>query len=204
MASPTRWTWVWVNSRSWCCDSWVTKSRTQLSNWTELNWIALGVPFIICMETQHEGTERKKKKHEKGKTFWTLMSQLRWNLWCPGKLRHYPDTHRLEWQTGYWYSVSLGLHWTLCRRAKLLYSCLILCNPLDNRLPGSSVHGILQARILEWIAMPSSRGSSQPRDQTRVFYVSCIGRRFFTTSSTWISGCISVSAFLCLFLKDGF
>ena len=42
--------------------------------------------------------------------------------------------------------------------------------------PGSSVHGFLQARILEWAATPSSRGSSQPRDRTRISYVSCIGR----------------------------
>ena len=41
-----------------------------------------------------------------------------------------------------------------------------LCNPTDCRTPGSSVHGIPQARILQWVAMPSSRGSSQPRDQT--------------------------------------
>ena len=43
--------------------------------------------------------------------------------------------------------------------------------------PGSSVHGILQTRILEWVAMPSSRGSSQPRDLTCISYVSCIGKR---------------------------
>ena len=43
--------------------------------------------------------------------------------------------------------------------------------------PGSSVRGILQARILEWVAMPSSRGSSQPRDQTRVCCTSCTGRQ---------------------------
>ena len=45
------------------------------------------------------------------------------------------------------------------------------------RPPGSSVYGILQARILEWVAMPSSRGSSWPRDQTSTSYISCIGRR---------------------------
>ena len=57
---------------------------------------------------------------------------------------------------------------------------------MDCSLSGSSVHGIFQARILEWVAMPSSRGSSQPRDQTCVYYVSCIGRWvFFTTSATW-------------------
>ena len=53
-------------------------------------------------------------------------------------------------------------------RAQLLQSCLILCSPMDCSLPGFSVHGILQARILEWVAVPSSRGLSQPRDQTRV------------------------------------
>ena len=45
-------------------------------------------------------------------------------------------------------------------------SCLTLCDPMDCSLPGSSVYGILQARILEWIAIPFSRGSSRPRDQT--------------------------------------
>ena len=48
--------------------------------------------------------------------------------------------------------------------AKLLQSRLTLCHPIDCSQPGSSVHGILQARILEWVAVPFSRGSSQPRD----------------------------------------
>ena len=48
-------------------------------------------------------------------------------------------------------------------------SCLILCDPMDCDLPGSSSMGILQTRILEWVSMPSSRRSSQPRDQTSVF-----------------------------------
>ena len=55
-------------------------------------------------------------------------------------------------------------------------SCSILCNPMNWRLPGSSVHGILQARILEWEAYPISRGSSQLRNQTGV---SRIAGRFF-------------------------
>ena len=55
-------------------------------------------------------------------------------------------------------------------------SCPTLCDPMDYSPPGSSVHGILQVRILEWVAISFSRGSSQPRDRTRV---SCIaGRRF--------------------------
>ena len=69
--------------------------------------------------------------------------------------------------------------------AKLLQSCPILCDTVDWSLPGSSVHGILQVRILEWVAMPFSRESSQPRDQPSVFYVSCIGWLVFTTSTTW-------------------
>ena len=44
--------------------------------------------------------------------------------------------------------------------------CLTLCSPMNHRTPGSSVHGIFQARILEGVAISSSRGSSQPRDQT--------------------------------------
>ena len=56
-------------------------------------------------------------------------------------------------------------------------SCLTLCNTIDCSPPGFSVHGILQAGILEWVSMPSSRGSSQPRDQIQVF---CIAGGFFT------------------------
>ena len=60
-------------------------------------------------------------------------------------------------------------------------SYLILCDPMDCSPPGSSVHGILQARIQEWVAIPFSRGSSWPRDQTQV---SCIIGRFFTIWDT--------------------
>ena len=59
--------------------------------------------------------------------------------------------------------------------------CLTLCDPVDYNPPGSSIHGILQARLLEWVAMPFSRGSSQPRDWT---LVSCIAGRFFTIWAT--------------------
>ena len=62
-------------------------------------------------------------------------------------------------------------------QAEFLQSCPTLCDPMDYSPPGSSVPGILQARILEWEFMPSSRRSSWPRDQTHVSYVSCIGRQ---------------------------
>ena len=57
--------------------------------------------------------------------------------------------------------------------AKSLESCPTLFNPTDCSPPGSSVHGILQARILEGVPMPFSRGSSRPRDPAHVSYVSC-------------------------------
>ena len=57
--------------------------------------------------------------------------------------------------------------------------CLVLWDPLDCSLPGFSVHGILQARMLEWVAMPSSRGSSWPRNQAHISCVSCIAGGFF-------------------------
>ena len=61
--------------------------------------------------------------------------------------------------------------------AKSLESCPTHCDPVDCSLPGSSVHGTLQARILVCVAMPACRGSSQPRDRTHVSYVSYIGRQ---------------------------
>ena len=56
---------------------------------------------------------------------------------------------------------------------KVAQSCLILCDPLDY-----TVHGILQARILQWVAFPFSRGSSQPRDRTQVSHIAGV---FFTS-----------------------
>ena len=72
-------------------------------------------------------------------------------------------------------------------------SCLTPCDPMDWSLPGTSIHGILQARMLECVAISFSRGSSQPRDLIRVFCVSCIGRWFFTPRATW-EAYISVEA----------
>ena len=61
--------------------------------------------------------------------------------------------------------------------SEVAQSCLTLCNPMDCSLPGSSVHGIFQARVLEWGAIAFSSGSSRPRDGTQV---SCIVDKHFT------------------------
>ena len=64
-----------------------------------------------------------------------------------------------------------------CVQARSPQSCLTLWDPMDCGPPGSSVHGILQIRTLECVAMPSSRGSSRPRGRTCISSVSCIGMR---------------------------
>ena len=64
----------------------------------------------------------------------------------------------------------------VCVPTKSLQLCPTLCDPMDCSPPDSSVHGILQARILEWVAMASSKGSSRPRDRNHVSNISYIGR----------------------------
>ena len=63
-----------------------------------------------------------------------------------------------------------------CVKVKVTQSCPTLCHTMDCSLPGSTVHGILQARILEWVAVPFSRGSPQAMDQIQV---SCVAGRYF-------------------------
>ena len=92
------------------------------------------------------------------------------------------------WYLVYWLipfpSNTISFHPTIvpCVCVLVTQSCPTLCDPVDYSLPGSSAHGILQARILEWVATPFSRGSSQPRYWTQVSY---IGGRFFTI---WVPG----------------
>ena len=86
----------------------------------------------------------------------------------------------------------------VCVRAQL---CSILCDPMDCSWPGSSVHGIFQARILPQVAISFTRASSWPRDRSWVSCVSCIGRQMLFYCATW-EGCMYVLhllyPFLCL------
>ena len=84
----------------------------------------------------------------------------------------------------------------LCQCLGVCWKCSFLscCDPMDCSLPISSVHGIFHVRMLEWIAVPFSRGSSRPRDRTQV---SCIAGRFFTiwaTREAWF-GSLGVDAY---------
>ena len=64
-------------------------------------------------------------------------------------------------------------------------SCPILCNPMDCSPPGSSVHCIFQAKLLDWVAISFSRASSQPRDLTCVCGISCIDWQILYHCATW-------------------
>ena len=110
-----------------------------------------------------------KKREGKGKSWKAINLKLGifpTQGWIPG-LQHcrqilYHLSHQEKW-------------------SEVAQSCPTLCNPVHSSLPGFAIHGIFQARILEWAAISFSRGSSQPRDQTRV---SCIADRRFTIWAT--------------------
>ena len=73
----------------------------------------------------------------------------------------------------------------VCVRAESLSRVPTLCDPMDYSPPGSSVHGILQARILEWVAMPSSRDLPDPGMELSSLSSTALAGRFFTTNATW-------------------
>ena len=79
------------------------------------------------------------------------------------------------------FPITLQLSWKYALCVLVTQSCPTLWDPMDCSSPGSSVHGIFQAKIQEYVAFPFSRESSQPRDQTQVFHVT---GRFFTVWAT--------------------
>ena len=85
----------------------------------------------------------------------------------------------------------------LCMAAQLLSHVRCFYDPVDCSPPGSSAHGIFQARILEWVAISSSRGSSRPRDQTRISCISCTGRWILGHCTTWQAPLTSAACIYC-------
>ena len=73
----------------------------------------------------------------------------------------------------------------MCVHAKSLQSCLTLCDPMDCSPPGSSVYGILQARILEWVAIPSPGDLPDSGIKAVSLISPALEGEFFTTSATW-------------------
>ena len=196
----------------------VAKSRTWLSNWTELNWTdkfqrmftlyGKGLPvcllYLFCLLLTFsdiiDSLNDSEIKWIATQFFWLHKSLpifyffkhkyflLHKNYWVP--IIH---CSRYNWVftefLGWCRRLVCKWTWDIWCVSTCMPICfgryLTLCNPMGCSPPGSSVCGILQAWVLEWVVMPSSRGSSGPRDQTQVSYVSCIGRRVLSTSTTW-------------------
>ena len=102
---------------------------------------------------------------------------LNWQQLDSSSIRHFSAPWLWTWKL-------LGCSFLLCKMRVIMCACsvtqsrLILCHAMDCSPPGSSAHGTLQARILEWVATSYSRESSQPRDRTHFSCVFCIGRQF--------------------------
>ena len=105
----------------------------------------------------------------------THSSTLAWKIpWTgePGRLHSMGSqkVDRTEQLYFHFFAFSLSIYWVLLNVCMLNhFSCVWLCDPMECNLPGSSVHGIFQARVLEWVAISFSRGPSWPRDQTHIF-----------------------------------
>ena len=85
-------------------------------------------------------------------------------------------------------------------KSEVTQSCLTLCDPMDYSLQGSSVHGIFQARVLEWVAISFSRGSSRPRDRTQVSHIA--GRHFTVWATREALYCIFSEISMAYLQKD--
>ena len=149
--------------------------------------------ILLSPHTYQNGSYHKRQETTVLMRMWRkgILVRCWWNAnWC----RHYGKQYggfSENWTQDYcesqqfcfleylyiyiWGCIYLSIY-SVCVSTKLLQSCQTVCDPLDWSPSGSSVHGILQARILEWVTMPSSRGSSWPRDWTRFSCISCIGR----------------------------
>ena len=112
------------------------------------------------------------------RTWAKLWEWQSFSLWCLRCWFHGCIPNVTTWQTMHLRCMPFTRHrlYFSAAAAAQLLSRVRLCDPVDCSPPGSSVHGILQARILEWVAISSSRGSSRPRDGTYVSCISCISR----------------------------
>ena len=191
MASLTQWTWVWVNSGSWWRTGRPGKLRFMGSrrvghDWaTELNWsnlnywigqkVHLGFSIDIMEKPIFKWTVWSTQY-----VFPDLSSAFSPAHWLPLPFLKYAQVYpSADFCSCYFISPKwrhqIFTGWT----GHVYYCCLVteLCptlwDPIGCSLPGSSIHGIFQVRILEWAAISFSRGSFQPRQQS---WTSCMGR----------------------------
>ena len=108
---------------------------------------------------------------EKRKPFYTVGGNVNW---CSHYEKQVPQ--KTKHRVAIWSSSPTPIFISEQSESEVTWSCLTLCHAMDCSLPGSSVHGILQARVLEWVAIAFSRGSSRPKDRTWVSHIP--GRHF--------------------------
>ena len=106
---------------------------------------------------------------------WELLNKCNYNM----PIKYFLNIYNSKWSDKPCMSVCV------CVRVCVLSHVRLFDTP-DYTLPGSSVHGVFQARILEWVAIYSSRGSSPPRDWARVSCISCIGRWILYHCTNWV------------------
>ena len=165
MASLTQWTWVWANSGRWW---WTGKPGMQ--------------QFMGSQRVEHDwATEQKQQQN-----LFILLEVCTLRPISPFPPPPAPSNHSFSTLCFYQKVSRTNLkklknrkEWReLNARVLSLFSLVwLFCDPMDCSPPGSSVHGILEARILKWVAISFSRRSSWPRDQTCISCVSCIGRQ---------------------------
>ena len=103
----------------------------------------------------------------------------------------------INYTTSYW-KIDTHMYIYMCMYSLFEHaqSCPTLCNPMDCSPRGSSVHGLFQARKLEWAAISSSNGSSRSRDRTCISCISSIEGRFLATWATWGAPCVYVCVYI--------
>ena len=169
--------------------------KSKKSVWLTLLWFSIYCNDLEPNPKNFRGLpalwfEKKKKRERAARVVWTPHTVFIFSQWrLLPSYKNVTPSLLVKFQCSLWSPISL-YHLSRCSKetffcsfevSEVAQSCLTLCDPMDCSLPGSSVHGIFQASVLEWGAISFSRGSSPPRDWT---WVSCIIGRCFTIWAT--------------------
>ena len=147
--------------------------------WVECKWVRIKCTQGILTSTSEMWTQRRKRNEILARKSRRKFISRPWKVeeFWSGRRPPYPIPARGNVKRCF----SVCLYVCMCVCVLVAQLCLTLCDSMDCSSPGSYVHRILQARILEWVAIPFSRAASQPRDGT---WVSHIEGRFFTGWAT--------------------